>query len=77
LRKPIFTIVNVAALVLRGDAVDHEHFRAPPIFPVLGALISVALIVHTATDDPTTFARAGGLIVLGALLYLLNRTLSR
>jgi basic amino acid/polyamine antiporter, APA family len=73
----VFTVVNVAVLVARGEAVDHDHFHAPPVFPVLGALISIALIVHTATDDPTTFARAGGLVALGALLYVLNRVLSR
>ena len=32
----VFTIVNVAVLVLRRDPVDHEHFHAPSVFPVLG-----------------------------------------
>ncbi len=33
----VFTIVNVAVLVLRKDPVEHEHFRTPTILPVLGA----------------------------------------
>jgi len=73
----VFTIVNVAVLVLRGEQVEHEHFHAPPVFPVLGALVSVALIVHTASDDLSTFARAGGLVAIGVILYFVNRALSR
>jgi basic amino acid/polyamine antiporter, APA family len=73
----VFTIVNVAVLVLRREEVEHEHFRAPVALPVLGALVSAALIVDTATDDLSTFARAGGLVALGAILYFVNRALSR
>ena len=73
----VFTIVNVAVLVLRREQVDHDHFHAPSVFPVLGALISIALIVHTASDDLSTFGRAGGLVALGAVLYFVNRALSR
>ena len=73
----VFTIVNVAVLVLRREPVDHEHFRVPSVFPVLGAIVSVGLIVHTATDDLTTFARAGGLVLLGAILFFVNRAASR
>ena len=73
----VFTIVNVAVLALRGERVEHEHFHAPPVFPVLGALVSVALIVYTASDDLSTFARAGGLVAIGVILYFVNRALSR
>ena len=34
----VFTVVNVAVLVLRRDPVDHQHFRSPTILPILGAL---------------------------------------
>ena len=36
----VFTIVNIAVLVLRREDVEHEHFRAPSVFPVLGAIVS-------------------------------------
>ena len=69
----VFTIVNVAVLVLRREEVEHEHFRAPSVLPVLGALISVALILDTALDDLATFARAGLLLVVGVALWGVNR----
>lgn len=69
----MFTIVNVAVLVLRRESVDHEHFRGPTLFPVIGALVSMALIVDTATGDLSTAARAGGLVALGAVLWFVNR----
>src|SRR3712207_7666213 len=34
----VFTIVNVAVLVLRRDRVEHQHFRAPTFIPVIGAI---------------------------------------
>jgi APA family basic amino acid/polyamine antiporter len=71
----VFTIVNIAVLVLRRDRVEHDHFHAPSVFPVLGALVAVGLLVHTANDDLAVFARAGILIAVGALLWLLNRVL--
>jgi amino acid transporter len=69
----VFTIVNVAALVLRGEQVGHEHFRAPAPFPLIGALVSAALAVHTATDDPEVLARAALLLAAGAALWAVNR----
>ena len=72
----VFTIVNVTVLVLRRDPVEHEHFRAPAVLPVLGALVSVALIVDTATDDSQVFVRAGLLLLLGAVLWGVNRLMT-
>ena len=34
----VFTVVNIVVLVLRRDRVDHDHFTAPTILPVLGAV---------------------------------------
>jgi APA family basic amino acid/polyamine antiporter len=69
----VFTIVNVAVLVLRREEVGHEHFRAPAVFPVLGALVSIGLIVDTARDDIATFGRAAALLGVGAVLWFVNR----
>ena len=69
----VFTIVNIAVLVLRRDEVEHEHFSAPAVFPVLGGIVAVALIADTALDDFSTVLRAGALILLGALLWVVNR----
>ncbi len=69
----VFTIVNVAVLVLRREQVEHDHFSAPSVFPVIGAIVSIALIVDTALSDAASFARAGLLLCVGVLLWLVNR----
>ena len=32
----VFSVVNIAVLVLRRDRVPHPHFRTPSLLPVLG-----------------------------------------
>lgn len=72
----VFVCVNTAVLVLRRDPVEHEHFHAPTILPVVGVLTSLGLIVKTALDESVTFAYAGGLLGLGVVLWLVDRWLS-
>jgi basic amino acid/polyamine antiporter, APA family len=69
----VFAIVNVTVLVLRRDEVEGEHFRAPAIAPILGALVSLLLIYDTLSDDAEVGLRAGLLLLLGAALWLVNR----
>jgi hypothetical protein len=52
--------VNIAVLVLRRERAEHEHFTAPSVFPILGAIVSVALILDTALDDLSTAGRRTG-----------------
>lgn len=66
----VFALVNVSVLVLRRDRVDHEHFRAPTLLPVLGAVVSIAVMF---TKDGEIFVRAGILLLVGVVLYLVNR----
>lgn len=72
----VFVCVNTAVLVLRRDPVEHEHFHAPTILPVVGVVTCLGLIVKTAFDESITFAYAGGLLGLGVALWLLDRWLS-
>ena len=65
----VFTVVNVAVLVLRRDPVDHDHFHAPTVVPIIGAVVSVALMT---TMEWGTFARAGVLLVVGVVLCGVN-----
>ena len=44
-------LVNVAVLVLRRDAVDHDHFRAPTVMPVIGAVDLHRPDVHEGGRD--------------------------
>ena len=65
----VFVVVNISVLVLRRDPVEHDHFRAPTILPVLGALVCVALMTQ---QEGEIFARAGILLLVGAGLYGIN-----
>jgi basic amino acid/polyamine antiporter, APA family len=68
----VFTIVNIAVLVLRKNTVDHEHFRAPTILPVLGAA-SCAFLVGPWTGRPSVqYAIAGVLLAIGILLWFVT-----
>ncbi|WP_181783847.1 APC family permease [Pseudonocardia pini] len=75
----VFTIVNVAVLVLRKDRVDGDHFRAPRWLPVVGALTCAYLVLPFSGRDAIQYELAGMLLVLGLVLYgitiLLNRRL--
>jgi basic amino acid/polyamine antiporter, APA family len=64
-----FVMVNISVLVLRGDEVGHEHFRTPTIFPILGAVIAVGLLIYQAVSDITVFGLAALLLVVGVILY--------
>ncbi len=69
----VFTVVNVAALVLkRRHHVEHAHFTAPTWVPVLGA-VTCAFLVGPWTDrDTVQYEIAGGLIGIGVVLWLLT-----
>ncbi len=73
----VFTIVNVSVLVLRRDEVAGPHFRAPSILPVLGAVVSLVLIYDKLADDGEVGLRAGLLLALGVVLWLVNRLILR
>jgi APA family basic amino acid/polyamine antiporter len=65
----VFAVVNVAVLILRRDPVDHDHFTAPSIFPVLGA---IACVVLAFDKEGEIWARAGLLLAVGLGLWALN-----
>ena len=72
-----FIMVNISVLVLRNDPVDHEHFRAPSVFPVLGIIISAALLIYQAISDISVFGLAGLLLAVGLVLYGVNLLVKR
>ncbi|WP_434458085.1 amino acid permease [Stutzerimonas urumqiensis] len=65
----VFISTNVAVLVLRRDKVDAEHFRAPTLVPVLAILSCLVLLSQQSAG---TWLRAGLLLGLGVILYLLS-----
>ena len=70
----VFAVVNATVLYLRRDRVDHEHFRIPSVFPVLGVGVSITLLTQIEAE---TFARAGILVGIGVALWLVNELLLR
>jgi Amino acid permease len=73
----VFTIVNIAVLVLRRDPVDHEHFVAPTALPVIGAFTCAYLASPMTDRDPIQYQIATVLLLIGVLLWLLTRVLNR
>jgi amino acid transporter len=65
----VFVLVNVSVLWLRRDPVEHEHYHAPTILPAIGAVISVAVMF---TKEADVFLRAGLLLLVGIVFWLVN-----
>ena len=72
----VFIAVNAAVLVLRRDRVGHRHFVAPSVMPLLAIAIIVFLLVRRASDNPEYFAYAGALVLLGIVLWAINRAVA-
>ena len=69
----VFLSTNIAVLVLRRERVEHEHFRAWSVLPVLGALSCLVLLTQQSGE---VWVRGGITIAVGCVLYLVT-TLSR
>ncbi len=73
----VFTVVNVAVLVLRRDRVDADHFRTPTVLPVVGALACAFLATPWAGRPVEQYRIAGVLLAIGVVLWgvtvLVNR----
>ena len=70
----VFISTNVAVLVLRKDRVEQDHFRVVSVVPVLGVVSCLVLLTQQSAG---TWLRAGILLAVGAVLYLVTRRASR
>ncbi|WP_338764174.1 APC family permease [Nocardia vulneris] len=68
----VFTVVNVAVLVLRRDPVAHEHFRTPTALPVIGAVTCGFLVTPFTDRNPQQYVIAGILLGIGVVLWGVN-----
>ncbi|WP_138757168.1 APC family permease [Modestobacter altitudinis] len=73
----VFTVVNVAVLVLRKDEVDGEHFRTPTVLPVVGALACGFLATPWAGRPSEQYRIAGILLGIGVLLWVVTVLVQR
>ena len=69
----VFTVVNVACLVLRRDRDREGFFRSPGPTPILAAVLSVALIaIPWGERDPLVYKVAAGMLGVGIVLWVLT-----
>ncbi|GID28365.1 APC family permease [Paractinoplanes brasiliensis] len=68
----VFTVVNIAVLVLRRDRVDHNHFKAPTAIPVIGAVACAYLASPLSGRAAADYRIAGILVVIGVVLWLIT-----
>ncbi|WP_317230264.1 APC family permease [Clavibacter sp. MX14-G9D] len=71
----IYALVIVACLKLRGKDETPDTYRANTPLLVVGILGNVAVLIYTLVDDPDALWWVGGLLALGLVLYLAQRTL--
>ena len=68
----VFTVVNIAVLVLRRDHVEHEHFHAPTLLPVVAAIACAYLVTPFTGRDSDQYEVAGILLVIGVVLWAIT-----
>ncbi|WP_226344944.1 APC family permease [Agilicoccus flavus] len=73
----VFTIVNIAVLVLRKDRVDHKHFRAPTAVPVIGAVVCAYLASPLSGRAVRDYQVGGVLLIVGMVLWALTWFINR
>ncbi len=73
----VFTVVNIAVLVLRKDSVEHDHFRTPTALPILGGLACAFFAGPWTGRDPIQYKIAGILIGIGIVLWLVTVMVNR
>jgi basic amino acid/polyamine antiporter, APA family len=67
----VFTVVNIACLVLRRDGRD-SMFRSPGITPAVAAAASLFLIGPWVDRDAIIYEIAAGMLALGVLLWAIT-----
>ncbi|MCW2793027.1 MAG: amino acid/polyamine/organocation transporter, superfamily [Nocardioides sp.] len=70
----VFTVVNIACVVLRRDPSPDDAFRAPSWVPFVGAVACLFLVGPWARDstDYIQYQIAGGLLGIGIFLWALT-----
>ncbi|GAA2888614.1 amino acid transporter [Aminobacter niigataensis] len=73
----VFTVVNIAVLVLRKDRVGHDHFRTPTPLPILGAVACAFFAGPWTGRDLVQYKIAGILIGIGVVLWFVTVLVNR
>ena len=73
----VFTIVNIAVLVLRRDPIDRAHFVTPTVLPVIGAVVCFFFTLPVTGRESIQYVIAGWLLVIGVGLWALTWAANR
>lgn len=73
----VFSVVNLAVLVLRRDRPGHEYFRAPTALPIVGMLTCLYLATPLAGREAAQYVVAGWLLLIGAGLFGITLAINR
>ena len=73
----VFTVVNVAVLILRRDPVEHKHFRTPTFLPILGAVFCAFLTGPWTGRAVVQYHVAGVLLAIGVGLWFVTVLFNR
>jgi amino acid transporter len=68
----VFAIVNVSVLLLRKEKVEHRHFRAPTVIPVLAAIFCLYLVSPLSGRPARDYAVGAILLGAGFVLWVVN-----
>jgi amino acid transporter len=73
----VFTVVNVAVLVLRRDPIDRPHFVTPTVLPVIGAAVCFFFTLPVTGREPIQYTIAAWLLGIGVVLWALTWAANR
>ena len=73
----VFTVVNIAVLVLRRDPINRKHFVTPTALPVVGALACFFFTLPVTGRDPIQYTIAAWLLGIGVVLWALTWAANR
>ena len=74
----VFSVVNVAVLVLRKDVqADGAHFKTPTWLPVVGFVTSLYLVLPLSGRPLQQYVLAIALLILGVVLFGISLAINR
>jgi amino acid transporter len=74
----VFSVVNVAVLVLRRDVKrEGGHFKTPTVLPVVGFIASLYLVLPTSGRPAVQYVLALALVATGVVLFLITKMINR
>ena len=73
----VFTVVNIAVLVLRRDPLNRKHFVTPTVLPAVGALACFFFTLPVTGRDPIQYTIAAWLLGIGVVLWALTWAANR